>query len=424
MPRPAGISSLGVMTMPSPFWESRTALQMIYEGAVKRNTSPWAVLGFCMVKVVAATPPTLVLPPLIGGYASLNLMVAIAGHSGQGKGAAYAVAEEALELHDIGYFPVTTKELDAGTGEGLAAAFVSEAEGEPPIQRAILHESEVTNMAALGGRSGATLNQTLLKAAMGEAIGFGNKTDKTPRLERHSYRLCMTVQVQPRNAKELLKHGASGLPQRFLFLPVRAEDELGEGGTVWGHKVKVPAFPERTVITLPEEVKTHIITQYHERARLNLADNPDDIGGHANLVRLKVAVALAMLDGRFTEVTMEDWELSRVVMAQHDAVLSQFDAIARRDRQAMAEKREQEAEERSEVKEQKLLARARKHIARRLLSDDANYNRYDLRSTARVDIRPAVEGLIVEWVKDGTIVQRDGGTLRPHDVARLESYLE
>ena len=68
------------------------------------------------------------------------------------------------------------------------------------VIRAVLHESEVSNLGALGGRSGSTLIGTLLKMLMGERVGFTNVQSTREPLEAHSYRLAMTVQVQPDSA--------------------------------------------------------------------------------------------------------------------------------------------------------------------------------------------------------------------------------
>jgi hypothetical protein len=70
------------------FWDARPALQHIRDFARARRVGPWALLGCVMVRVIAATPPNLKLPALVGGQAGLNLYAGIVSVSGGGKGTA------------------------------------------------------------------------------------------------------------------------------------------------------------------------------------------------------------------------------------------------------------------------------------------------------------------------------------------------
>lgn len=55
------------------FWQARPELALIHRWAKARRASPEATLGLVLARVVAAVPPFVVLPPLIGGEVSLNL---------------------------------------------------------------------------------------------------------------------------------------------------------------------------------------------------------------------------------------------------------------------------------------------------------------------------------------------------------------
>jgi hypothetical protein len=70
------------------FWQSRQVLADLYQFAKSRRCGPWAMLGNVMLRAASVIPPDVVLPPVVGGQASLNLYVAFAGNSGDGKGAA------------------------------------------------------------------------------------------------------------------------------------------------------------------------------------------------------------------------------------------------------------------------------------------------------------------------------------------------
>ncbi|MGH3710482.1 MAG: bifunctional DNA primase/polymerase [Pseudonocardiaceae bacterium] len=80
------------------FWTALPVLTHIDRFAMSRRTSPWATLGIVLARVVAATSPHVVLPPLIGDVASLNLFIALVAVSGGGKGSAMAAARAAVDL--------------------------------------------------------------------------------------------------------------------------------------------------------------------------------------------------------------------------------------------------------------------------------------------------------------------------------------
>jgi hypothetical protein len=69
-----------------------------------------------MVRTIAAVPPNIVLPALVGSQASINLFVGIVSMSGGGKRAAESAALDAIELP---YVPI----LGPGSGEGIGHLF-------------------------------------------------------------------------------------------------------------------------------------------------------------------------------------------------------------------------------------------------------------------------------------------------------------
>src|SRR5262245_28595876 len=96
---------------------------------------------------------------------------------------------------------IDTARPNPGTGEGLARLFKGRGDDEPAISCAHLIVPEVGTLAALAGRQGATLSAELLKAFMGEPLGFSNAhKDTTTAVPAHSSRLCLGVGVQPENA--------------------------------------------------------------------------------------------------------------------------------------------------------------------------------------------------------------------------------
>jgi hypothetical protein len=175
------------------FWQSRDSLQTIYNAALNRMCSPWAVLGLCAARVLAIVPPFITLPPLIGGNkgGSLNWFCAIAAISGGGKGAASGVAYDLV--------PMSVPIRNLGSGEGLVDAYVEpkQKKSDPTTLRpsVMFVADEVDNVHALGARSGTTLMVWLRMAFSGETLGSSNRQASSLHLNRHTYRMTWAVSV-------------------------------------------------------------------------------------------------------------------------------------------------------------------------------------------------------------------------------------
>lgn len=307
------------------FWGRRHALRHIHTFARARRASPLATLGVVLVKAAAAVEPTVVLPPTVGTYASLNLFTALTAASGGGKGASEGAAHDAVSFVDHAGFKLRTDCFPPGSGEGIARTFVpyldnqdKDSDGKPKLKRrsrAVFSAPEIDTLAALGGRRGSTLLPELRKVYSGEQIGFKNAADATTTpVDAHSYRACLIVGVQPAKAGALLNDSDGGTPQRFVWLPADDPDapdtppECPEPLTV-----KLPDFSkeQRTIVRIPQTATDEIVS--HRLAVLRGTEGVDPLDGHALLCRLKVAAALMILDGR-AAVNVEDWELAGAVM--------------------------------------------------------------------------------------------------------------
>lgn len=303
------------------FWRERPVLEHIEQAARARLTSPWAVLGAILVYALAGVPPTVTLPPIVGGRASLNTFCAFVGSSGIGKGAAMAVASDVLGARD------TIPRRPIGSGEGMAAAIghtelVEPADGGKKYRATIIDEpsvifeaTEVDALGALGARLGSTLTSQLRSAWSGEQLGFTNR-DQTRNLSigAHEYRLGFIVGVQPRRSGALLNESDGGLPQRFVWL--RADDPHAREGVDWPGILDLPRIDwplGMQLVTLPVRVAREV-----KRNRIRtLQGKAGVLDGHAMLARLKVSAALAVLEGR-TGVDETDWRLAGLVMEHSD----------------------------------------------------------------------------------------------------------
>lgn len=300
---------------PDAIWQARPALEHIERAARSGLASPWAVLGVALVNVAATVPPHITLPPLIGGPASLNYFAAIVGGSGLGKGAAVAVADRSLS------YPMTAPRRPLGSGEGMARAIghqetIETQDGakltttvidEPSI---VFEASEVDQLAALTGRTGATLMPQLRSAWSGEQLGASYAArEKAVIIGAHDYRLGLILGVQPRRAAALLDEQDGGTPQRFGWF--HAADPDARAGLRWPGVREVPKIDwplSPSCMEIPATAEREIVGN---RLRV-LHGHGQALDGHAQLTRLKTAALLAVLDGR-TDVDEDDWRLAGLV---------------------------------------------------------------------------------------------------------------
>jgi hypothetical protein len=98
------------------FWELTDTLRHIRDFAHARLCGPWAVLGVAMARVIAVIPPTVQLPPWVGGNASLNSFIALVGVSGEGKGIPEKAAKDAFRLGPV-------YSTGVGSGQGINHLF-------------------------------------------------------------------------------------------------------------------------------------------------------------------------------------------------------------------------------------------------------------------------------------------------------------
>jgi len=270
------------------------------------------VLGAVLVRVTVAVPPFLALPPLVGGPASLNIYVGLVGPSGAGKGAAEAVARDAVRVGHL-------ETASIGSGEGIAHLFARRVrpKGQPSYvertaEAVLFVVPEVDTLKALDARQGSTLFGELRKGWVGEPLGFAYADpDKRLPIDAHTYRLGLLVGVQPDRAGVLLDDADAGTPQRFVWLPATdpaAPDLAPPEPAPW------PWSPGFLVGVRDSISVCQVAREYVDADRLaRVRGNGQGLDAHAALARLKVAAALALLEDR-AEVGEEDWRLAAVVM--------------------------------------------------------------------------------------------------------------
>ena len=390
------------------FWQARPILTHIRDYARAQRVSPWSVLAVVCIRASCATRPDVRLPALIGGPASLNLFAAIVGESGSGKGASDAAAMDAVEFVDQWGHPVTTEVLPIGSGEGIARTFrpADDPEDAPEVSAAIFSVPEVDTLAALGGRSGATIMPVLRQVYSGETIGFAN-SGKDTRLvvDRHTYRAGLIVGVQPLKAGALLDDADGGTPQRFGWFPVidpyapATRPDRPEP-----IKVELAAFGAQHEMQVPEVARETI--DAHRLATLR-GEDVDPLEGHALLCRLKFAAALAVMDGR-AHVNADDWELSDSMMEVSRAARAMCaDRIAEKSRAANRARAHADAERAELIADRqdgRLDRRARDAILR-YLDRNGPSPRKPLRGSLRSDLRGRFDAVLSELIETGQVTQ-------------------
>src|SRR5664280_2316327 len=156
-----------------------------------------------------------------------------------------------------------------GSGEGIPRLFgynekVSKDSNQWVMRRTepnavLMIASELDGLLALGKRPGSTILPILRLAYNGGTLGFTNADQqRTIQIDAHTYRLALTVGVQPLRAAPLLDDADGGLPQRFLWMPC-----YDPGIRAWreqGHTVPLlqmwqpPLFDGVTELAGPQQV--------------------------------------------------------------------------------------------------------------------------------------------------------------------------
>ncbi len=205
-------------------WEYHGNFKLIREAAQALLVSPLGLLGAVLGNVLANIGPDIGVAG-VGrpfGAAPLNLFVALAGKPGTGKKDTDDLARKLVPLRE------DVLRRPQGTGQGLQALYVhtekDQASGEVRMMRdagqAQIACGEVENLSAHADQKGANIMPVLRSAWSGELLGGTYRDPKFRTIvEDGTYRLCLSVGVQPGLAGKLMD-ATGGTRHRFLWLPV------------------------------------------------------------------------------------------------------------------------------------------------------------------------------------------------------------
>jgi hypothetical protein len=319
------------LVLPESFWERRPTLAHIREAARARRVAPSAVLGAVLAHVAAATPPCYCVPPIVGGTSPLSLLVALIGTTGGGKSSPMRVAAELLPP-----LPPGVAAAVLGSGEGLAQAYLENVETTDDTGRKVRRNKQTRSgmlfsldegraLGEMASRNGATILPTLCAAWSGAPIGQANASAETHRqLAAGAYALGLVAAFQPTRAAGLFDDTDGGTPGRFLYLPTSdleapARPPAWPGPLEWAPLPVIALGPGPT--TSPLDYPSEVVDEVDERRVLALRGEivVEQLEAHRDLLRLKVAGLLAVLDGRRT-VTLDDWALTDELVAVSDRV--------------------------------------------------------------------------------------------------------
>lgn len=330
------------------FWDARPEFAYIKQAAESRLVPPKAVMVAVLCRLAASIPTEIVLPPIIGTKASLNFFACFVGASSDGKGTSTKLAEQLFDFKQTG---MVVTGSTPGSGEGVVSTYlkIKDNSWKQTVESALVNFDEIDNLKASSDRQGSTLSAILRQAFMGEQIG-GTYSRAVKELLPHSYRMALQLSAQPLRSAGLLEDSDGGLPQRFVFVQTTNPespnvDNLPEFPVALEWRVPKALLDlkeVKQVATKPREIMGQLdIPKEYEKKYIELEIDPvivreikinrierlrkgsAGINGHEDLVCLKVASLLAILDGRLN-VTIKDMQLAKIIMSWSKQVLSEI----------------------------------------------------------------------------------------------------
>lgn len=381
------------------FFSATDELKTIHQWARAKYAAPWSVFWAVLLRVAASVGPNVQLPGLIGGRASLNLIVAFASPSGGGKGISDKVARQA--------WPGEIEELPLGSGEGIAAAFKKpDNDDEPHRTAAIFMCPEIDTLTGLASRQGSVLLAQLKSMAMGEQIGQSNASKATSRIvPEHSYRACLSVGAQPGHTGVVFDDTTGGTPQRIIWAltidPTMPETPTPAPAPL---DTTIPAWtPDGDKVVEIQyglaEIATTVIGAHLARQR----GEADALDGHAMLTRLKVAALIAIMH-RQSVVGEREWRLSEAAMTKSDETREWLLTEATRMDREKNRARAITQATREEYFTDRMHDRAKAALLRRLEKVDEE-SAGKLRGQLKANLREHFGSAIAELVSEGAVLE-------------------
>lgn len=376
------------LNLPPEFWAQRPWLQVVYDEAMSRLESPDAVLGCLVARFAAAIPPSYVIPAIVGAEATFDHLSVLVGESGAGKSSAMKIAKG---LWPGPPYPGIVWDLPVPTGEGLVESFFELVPEEQPngktkeVKRktkTAVHFSIDEGMALVssGGRQGATVGSVLCAAWAGQNPGQANASADRRRIgmEPGTFRMSGVVGIQTSLGHELLseRHVQQGLAGRLVFFQT-THPAIPDRSRPLQQTLDLPVpdtYP--LVIGYADEIWDEV-QDHHVAVRRGLTTIAP-IDGHRNLLRLKLAGILALMEGE-RSVALSHWLLATTIVSTSDTVRSSISIADRANSDARTLAQVRAEAHREDLVEAENVQRACAQIERILGTRSGRWSRKDIR---------------------------------------------
>lgn len=312
------------------FYDQRDVLKKIRQYAHAMCCSADVVLYATMARLAGMIDHRIKVDTGVKKPASLNLFVGIIDSSGSSKSTSNEASEDLLTAPDHREF---LDGIPIGSGEGVAEALMGERDkedfnqldkkGQPKVVRVreqvrhnlYFYVDEGEALIRIAGRDGASLWPSIRSAWQAGTLGQTNATAERRRfIKRGTYAMGMVAGFQYTNALVVLRDSITGTAQRFVWCPAVDPDIPMDPVPLPDIDFGLPQDLEGPILmTMPDEIKRKIRAELVMRNTGVLEINPLDT--HANLLKVKLAGLLALLDGARTAITAQDWELAEQMWA-------------------------------------------------------------------------------------------------------------
>jgi hypothetical protein len=290
-------------------WDKTPILMHVWTAAAAMGRNPLALLAVILTRVLAEVDPEVCLPGVrdgaIGRRNALNLGVALVGASGQGK-TSYIEESVPLLLGDHDQTAITGK---PSTGQGLIQEYMEW--DDIAHENRLIHDprrifivDEIDTLTSNGNESSSTLLSEMRTMLTGGLTGTSNATKERRRmLHAGTYNFQIVIGVQPTRAAGLLDGRDAGTPQRFIWVPVTDPktalrwDERPEspGSLNWNKDFLLHFEFGEPIVRYPDWLVQEL-KEYDYKISLETEEGGElSRHGHHNLLRLKVATAIAFL---------------------------------------------------------------------------------------------------------------------------------
>ncbi len=415
--------------IPDEVWDARPELDHIRRAAFSRGRSADAVLVAVLVRLAADTPHTVRLPAIVGSLCGLTTIGALTGPPGAGKSSGANLAKElvpATVLH------LSCDGVSPGSGEGLIELlFDNVKEPDPDGKLITVHRQTKHNafmfidegevLAKLAGRqSGSTLLPNLRTAFTSGPLGQANASQDRKRLVPAGQAVYgVVLGIQPELAGPLFDEAGAGTPQRILWASVTTPTPPPGERPEWPGPLPRPSIPPSEwvehevrggyvhhLLGIPKAVADEVAQRDHHRQQ----HGAPPLDEHQDLIQLKVAAVLAVMQGRL-DLTIEDWQIA-----------SSICETSRKVRNRLAEHLRQHEAERETATSQRLARRqveaavrtaewrtveTARTIAKRVRSEPGELTPGKLRSATSPSQRDVFEDAFEYAVTQGWIVEKE-----------------